>query len=393
MRVALDVRPAQYPRDGVGVYVLHLVDALLTRFPEVEFDLLAASSLAAPDLRELPNNAHLHAIAPGYHEHFRRDLWEQVQLPRMLAAIGADVYHSTNYILPIRRPRACGLVVTLHDAYAFVPSPSYNSLSARRVRALVRASVRRADQIVFDSEFTRGEFTKKLGPRAAAKGRSIHLGPPPLASYKVDTGLLQEVPAVIRSKRPYALAVGSIHPRKNYARLIEAFASPALGALDLVIVGSPGAVPNLAERARKLGLLDRVHLLGFLPTPALIAIIRGARLMVTPSLYEGFALPLLEALQLGVPVCASDIGCFREIAGEAAAYFDPFSVKDMAICIQRLANDSSIRRTLEEKAQQVLTRYSWGQCADQHMDVYVEAMNTRFPEKLRDYPSTGRTGA
>jgi glycosyltransferase involved in cell wall biosynthesis len=368
MRVAIDVRAAQYSRVGVGVYVLHLVDALVDRFPDVTFDLLATPGLADPTFHRQAKNATLRRVAPGYHQHFRRDWWEQMQLPSLLRALQADVYHAPNYILPVLGRSSAATVATFHDAYAFLPSPSYDSISSRRVRGLVRATARRADRIIFDSRFTKNEFEEQIGNWVTAKGVVIYLGPPPLpiAAGRSDAPNR-------RGQRPYIVTVGSIHPRKNYRRLVSAMATQLLGDLDLVIVGRGEGLADLRAYASTLGVGERVHVAGYVSTPDLVELVRDARLMVFPSLYEGFALPVLEALQMNIPICVSDNGCFREIADTAAMYFDPLSVEGMAACIRTVADDNALRDRLTANGANVLARFSWVDCAEEHMNAYVAA--------------------
>jgi glycosyltransferase involved in cell wall biosynthesis len=182
--------------------------------------------------------------------------------------------------------------------------------------------------------------------------------------------------------KPYLLHHGTIQPRKNLKRLIQAFhlmlAENADLEFDLVLAGQRGwasdEVVNAAAESRGRG---RVILAGMLDDPDLALLIKGATLAVVPSLYEGFSLPMVEAMACGVPTIASNTSCLPEISGNALAYFDPLSVEAMAACLQAVLRDSEFRRHLSEKGINRAREFTWERCARQTLAVLMKIGQAR----------------
>jgi glycosyltransferase involved in cell wall biosynthesis len=373
VRIAIDARIAQSNRVGIGVYVLGLVRAVARQYPEHELALITSPRL--PDL-DIPTTANLRIVpeAPTYQEYIARDWWEQVVLPDLLGHLEADVYHSPNYTLPFLRRSPCPMVLTLFDASLFVMPSAYRARHAVRVRLLIRRSVGRADAVVFGSEHAREEFRRLFGDVLPRVQRPILMGVPEdiTGQAGAGAGMVASVTARHGVVAPYVIAVGSIHPRKNYERLIAALARPELSQCRLVICGGVGWKAGGVRRAlEETGVGGRVKLTGYVTTPELRALIEGAEMMVFPSLYEGFGIPPLEAFAVGVPVCASRASSVPEVVGDAAVMFDPRSVEDMAGAMARVLGDQTLREELIRRGRARLRHFSWERCAREHMGLYT----------------------
>ena len=179
-------------------------------------------------------------------------------------------------------------------------------------------------------------------------------------------------------EKPYLLHHGTIQPRKNLKRLIQAFClmlakNPDLD-FDLVLAGRLGwASDDIVSAAAKTIGRGRVIIAGILADSDLSLLIKGATLAVVPSLYEGFSLPMVEAMACGVPTIASSTSCLPEISGNALVYFDPLSVEDMATSMEMVLRDSQLRRRLSEKGIDRAREFTWESCARQTLDVLIKA--------------------
>ena len=305
-----------------------------------------------------------------------RRLWTHRSLAREVRAHPPDVLFVPAHVLPFRWPGR-GLppsVVTVHDlGYRYFPeahtrfqrlylewSTRWNAWAARRVIAVSQATAQ--DLIRFYRT-----------PRE--KIRVIHEAPPALAP--VPEAQIREVARRHGLARPYALHVGTLQPRKNLARLLEAYARlHARGPVpwDLALAGGAGwRRPRLAEQAQALGVAERVHLLGYVPDSDLPGLLRGAHFFVFPSLFEGFGLPVLEAQQMGVPVMCANNSALPEVAGDAAILVDPLDVEALADAMLRLSQDEALRQELIAKGYENVKRFSWEKAARETLAVLEAA--------------------
>jgi glycosyltransferase involved in cell wall biosynthesis len=176
--------------------------------------------------------------------------------------------------------------------------------------------------------------------------------------------------ARFRIGRDYVLAIGTIHPRKNYLRLIEAFSTLSALNCDLVIVGKKGWLhKEIFERVKKLGIEPRVRFLDYVPVSEMTALLSGAGLFVFPSLHEGFGLPILEAQACGIPVVCSMTSSLPEAAGDGALFIDPCDVNAIAAAIERALTDAKLRSKIIENGFRNLKRFSWEKSAGEVLRV------------------------
>ena len=271
-------------------------------------------------------------------------LWEQVGFPRAAARRGAALIHSPNCFLPLRRP--CPGVVTVHDL-AFEAFPDDFAPRTRAKYAFVTPrAVRSAERVIVPSSFTRDDVAERYGV-SVAKIRVIPEAPAlPIGSGEPPGG-------------DYLLAVGDLRAKKNLGVLVE-----AAGRLDVKLVlaglGDPGplAAPH-------------VEATGWVSDERLDALMRGAAVLVHPSLYEGFGLVLVEAMARGVPVACADATALPETAGGAAELFDPRSAASVAGAIVRALDR---RDELAEQGRARVAELSWERTAAETRAVYDEVL-------------------
>lgn len=291
---------------------------------------------------------------------------------RRLAVLGIaartgtfDVVHAVYFAPPaLGRP----LVLTVHDI-SYELHPEFFSRTDRwRNRLLIRDAARRARVVVTVSETSRRDLLERYGLR---EERVVAI------PNGVAPSLLAGPPAVIEpvNDRPVrVLAVGTLQPRKNLGRLLQAIRRAArVRPVALRVVGPDGFGAD-AIRADLAGVAD-VEILGFVDDAALAAEYRAADMLVYPSLYEGFGLPVAEAMACGLPVITSTGGALPEVAGDAAVILDPLDVEGMSDAILALAEDTERRRALGAAGRARAAGFTWAAAAERHVAVYRAAVD------------------
>lgn len=296
-------------------------------------------------------------------------LWSHWRLARELYRDRPDVLFVPSHVLPILFPGPA--VVTVHDL-GFRHFPQAHATTSRLYLELTtRWHTRRATRIVADSEATRRDLIAHYQADAdrivvAYPGYDDTLRP---VQDPVQLAAARER-ANITAKH-YLLFIGTLQPRKNLVRLIDAFARLDRSDTQLVLAGKPGwlAEPILA-RARHANVL----LPGFIPEADKAALLSGATAFVFPSLYEGFGFPVLEAMACGTPVICSNTSSLPEIAGDAAVQVDPMNVDELTRAIERLLVDRELQDRLVERGHTNLHRFSWARCATQVLQAIEETL-------------------
>ncbi len=292
---------------------------------------------------------------------------EQFYLPYRASRESIDILHLPLDIIPLLS--RCRTVMTLHDLnFDAVPEAT---TPARRMIAtgLVKASARRADAILTVSNFSRDQIVSKLGvapERVSVTYNAVDQHP---LTPRHDWA---ELAGRLGITRPYVIAFSSLNPHKNIATLLKAFSlMKSRERWQLMIVGHlPTRGKPLTRMAAELGIADSVAFTGYLSRKDLTLALHKARALAFPSLYEGFGIPLLEAMSVGVPVACSKVAALPEIAADAALFFDPLSPENMAAAIERLLTDELARERLIAAGHDNVKRFSWEQTARRTLEVY-----------------------
>jgi glycosyltransferase involved in cell wall biosynthesis len=303
---------------------------------------------------------------------YARAFWEQTVVPRDVRRRRPDVYHSPNYILPLALN--CPSVVTVHDL-AFLDRSVHRLRSHLYLSALATYAIRRATRIICVSRYTARQLAARF-PRAAGRVRVIGEG--------VDSRFGPQPDAVIQRFRrrfglvdPYVLFVGTIEPRKNLVRLIEAFSAAVRGHAfphRLVIAGGDGWMNRSVRQAYDNSpARDRIVFTGYLPEDELPAAYAGAEIFAYPSLHEGYGLPPIEAMACGTAVLTSNVTSIPEVVGDAALLIDPEDTAAITDGLTQLMREHGQRKDLAEAGQAHARQFSWSDVARRTIAVYREA--------------------
>jgi glycosyltransferase involved in cell wall biosynthesis len=297
---------------------------------------------------------------------------EQQYVPRMAARIGADVVHSLASTAPLWGRAA--RVTTIHDLNYIVVPEAHFGVRGLGMRALVPAAARRSRRIIVDAGSTKRDLTERLGtPADKIDVVALGVSQEP-ATEPVDAGQLRARLGL--GERPVALSVSAKRPHKNLARLLDALAAIAPDRRPaLVVPGAPTPYEAvLRDHAQRVGVAGDVVWPAWLSTAELEGLYALATLVVFPSLYEGFGLPVLEAMARGVPVATSNRSSLPEVAGDAALLFDPEDTDAIRATIERVLSDPRERERLRDAGQERARSFTWERTAALTVAVYERAL-------------------
>lgn len=375
MIIGIDAsRALRARRTGTERYSLEIIRHLLA-LPEATQHRwrLYVNALPTPGLFATPAGAARSVemrVLPG------RRLWTHRHLAAEVTRQRPDVLFVPAHVLPfvLPRRRLPASVVTVHDL-GYHTFPETHTWAQRLfIEAGTRWSVHAAQRVIAVSQATADDLQRYYRTPA---GRIRVIYEATAAPQIIDAEQIAGVRARHGLARPYALFIGTIQPRKNVARLLQAYAwlyqNTAIG-WDLVFAGAPGWLSAaLHEEAAALELGAQIRFLGFVPDDELPALIKGAHFFAFPSLFEGFGLPVLEAQSYGVPVLTSNNSSLPEVAGDAALLVDPTDLDAIANAMLRLSQDEVLRQQLIEAGYANVRRFSWEKAARETLAVLEEA--------------------
>jgi glycosyltransferase involved in cell wall biosynthesis len=379
--VAIDYTAAHEQGGGIGRYVRELCAALARLDRHTDYRLFVAGAQRAqlppppgPNFTWAPTR-----IGP---RNWAR-LWHRARLPLPVEAITGRValFHATDFTLPPTLSHTRTLL-TVHDlSFVRVPETASPSLKAY-LDVVVPRSVRRADHILADSAATRDDLVALYGV-PESKITVLLSGVDARFRPVTDDDALDRVrQRYTLPYTPFILSVGTVQPRKNYARLIEALARLKVHQpeLQLVIVGGRGWLEDpIYAVIDRLDLRGSVTFTGFAEDDDLPSLYSLAQVVALPSLYEGFGLPVLEAMACGTPVVTSDVSSLPEVAGDAALLVDPLDVDSLTDSLRRLLEDDALRAGLRARGLARAASFTWERSARQLLEVYALMLSSAPP--------------
>lgn len=362
MRIGVDARPLARKKSGVGYYVFNILEQLSAIDPVNEYYLYANQSL--PDM-QFGSRFHARIMSCG-----PNNWWLQYLLPRLLKQDKIDMFWGGGFTLPIftRIKR----VVTIHD---FVFRRYAWTLPASQVihlRLGMPVYLRSADHVIVDSQNTAKDL-QELYSYPAEKTTIIHLAAHRRFFAKLPQEAVNKVLGRYGLSPGYVLMVGTIEPRKGFdtaLKAIEILRTKYGQDIATVIVGSVGwKAEGILEQIAKG---RRVHYLQYVSEADLPALYQGAKVFLYPSLYEGFGLPLLEAMASGIPVITSTAASLPEVAGDAVLYAAPGDERDVADKLKQILTNVELGKNLVKKGHHRASEFSWRETAEHILAVFNE---------------------
>jgi glycosyltransferase involved in cell wall biosynthesis len=378
--VCIDVSAAVHQRAGLGRYAHELVKGLLDlsladRVPAVGEPLKITAfyhqrgeAVLLPPIDQLPTLTTRLSVRP----------WRLTTALAHFTGLGqdrlfgdADIFHATEHLLPrLRRLRS---VFTLHDLIFQFDPDSHKPLNIAFLKMLMPRFLRAAHAIVAVSECSKRDAVR-LYNISPDKIRVIYEGVDPQFAPVTDAAMLSAVRAKYQLPERFIVHVGTIEPRKNLPLLFEVIAQ---SNQHLVVAGKLGWLTEpILAKVKELGLEDRVTFTGFVADQDLPALISAATLLAMPSKYEGFGLPVLEAMACGTPVIASNAASLPEVGGDAALYARPTDPASWAMLIYRVWDDAELQSSLREKGFKQAAKFKWQTMARETAEVYRAVCRT-----------------
>jgi glycosyltransferase involved in cell wall biosynthesis len=357
MRIGFDGRSLDSPAGGVRRYARELLKAITRVSPDDQVVVFGASSAAT-----LPAAVHRRPVTHVVPTNLG---WSLVDLPRAVRREQLDVFHAPAYTAPLHGVHP--LALTIHDV-SYERHPEWYPYRRDPFRRwFYRRSARTADLIITDSEFSRREISSAYD----VEPKHIKVVPLGVGAPFVG-GTRHPLPSDVTE--PYVLHVGDLHPRRNLRMLVRALARLASLSANritpmLVLAGiDRGERAKLEEEARLAYL--RIHFAEAADDGTLATLYAGAAAFAYPSRYEGFGLPLLEAMACGAPVLAARAGAIPEVVGNAGILVDPDNEAEMAAGIGRLIDDTDLANRLRDAGRQRTKDYTWDRTAMLTIDAY-----------------------
>jgi glycosyltransferase involved in cell wall biosynthesis len=375
MRVLIDATQIPLNKSGVGNYAVHLIREIArVENNDTFFVLVQSDENCFDDLA----SGHFHRI-PVRNRIFRKLVFrfflEQFFIPIFMFARRIDLVHSLHYSFPLitlGRKKA----VTVPDMTFFLMPENHTVIKRLYFRAFIALAAVFADKVIAISENTRRDFLKRFHAEEDDVA-AIPLGRP-------DTSMLGDgiqAPFNVHQKfglmGEYLLFIGTLEPRKNLKTLILAYHRLHVEKplCPLVVVGGKGwGYMETFQLVSRLGLKEKVLFTGFVDEVEKFQLLRRATVFVYPSFYEGFGIPVLEALAFGVPTITSNVSSMPEVAGEAALLVDPHNVSELAGALKKLLENRWLRQELSSKGIEQAKKFSWQATAKDTVAVYAETI-------------------
>jgi alpha-1,3-rhamnosyl/mannosyltransferase len=372
MRIGLDGFPLASPKTGVGHYTFELARALSALSPGDHFELISPLGFSDGVAAEVESISNLNLVRVRTNLITRR--WWGIGLPRYVRQAGLDLFHGTNYEVPLwNKERA---VVTVHDLSVFLHADKHETGIARRARRRLPVMLRSAGMVITATQAIKQEIIQRF------KTDAKRIAVTPYAPRQIFQPRAADDCARTRQRlgveENFILFVGTIEPRKNLVTLVRAFEqilSQTSLRPQLVIAGGEGWLMD--DFHRSIGssdFSDRIRFTGYVDDEDLAALYSSCKVFVYPSVYEGFGLPPLEASACGAAVIAGDIPVLRETLADHALLVEPLNIDALAKSIVTVLDDENERRRLSSLSRRCAARFSWTETARMTLEIYGQVL-------------------
>ena len=368
MLIGYEASALQGRKSGVGYYTENMLASVMRNAPQHRYVLFANRDMSEGWKQIGAETVHNERLFPV------RAVWMQAVLPGTLRRVQPDICHFTNYLAPVAI--SCPYIVTIYDMTVFITPRLHRFKKLVLDRTLIPRIARKAGAIITVSESARKDILRYL--KVPKEKVRVVMGAASPAFHPItDPKTLDAVRARHGLYEPYLLYVGTIEPRKNLPRLVQAFANLKRRGLPhkLVIVGQSGwQTDPLYAEIERLGIKQDVLFTGYVPFDDLPAIYTMADAMAFPSLYEGFGLPVIEAMACGTPVITSRSSSLIEVAGDAGLLVNPLMVAELEDALDRVLNDPNLRADMRCRGLERSSHLTWDHTAQSTLEVYDKVL-------------------
>ncbi len=368
MRVGVEGRTLQGSRYGVARYLKNLLGHISVIDRANEYVIYLSENIERPGFFSDRISTRVIEGGPSL-------AWRHLRLPHAMRADGIDLHFSPSYFLPLFK--VCPSVVAVHDL-TFKAHPEWFAGDWRmRFDNVFWHAVRRAERIVSASEYSKSDIVRLLNV-APSQVTVIPYAADELFRPVTDESCVEGVRRKYGIPPGFLFTVGSIHTRRNLERLVEAFSlARRQTGIDafLLIMGTPAPFSppvDILGTADRFGVSDHVKHLEYVPEEDLLLLYNACGLFAYPSLYEGFGLPVIEAMACGAPVVCSNVTSIPEVAGDATLYFDPEKTEEIAEAISSVLVDETLRSRLSKAGLERASLFSWRRTAVETLAVFNE---------------------
>ena len=368
MRIGIDISfVIDDNRVGVGQYIYNLLKNIAKLDTENTYYLYTNMEISQEFYRIGKN----FKVIVKKNRFLTRVLWLQFILPGLLKQDNIDLLHAPCHVSPARLH--CPLVITYHDMASWLFPEKFELFHRMAYQLLVPALTRRADRLIAVSESTKRDIVK-LFKIAEDKITVVTEGANAFFKPVTDSALLKKIKEKYSLPEKYFLYVGMFEPRKNIPSIIEAFRrlkDKCILEHKLVLVGKKGWMyKEIFNTVKSLKLASDVIFTGYISDYELPLVYSGAEIFIFPSAYEGFGLPILEAMSCGLPVITSNISSMPEVSKGAALLVNPGVLEEIADAMEKIINDKPLKEAMIKKGLEEAKKYSWEKAAKETLEVY-----------------------
>lgn len=370
MRIGINARYLQNTYSGITVYLLNLLLNLKRIDTQNEYTLFFGSGKNLPeDIRKFQYNYDIPGIAAN--NQLLKIMWAHLYLPGAIKKRKIDIFHETSFVAPIIK--TCPLITTVYDlAYLYTPE-SFTCRNRLYFKALLAKSIKKSNFIIATSINTKKDIIDNF-PHCADKIKVVYGGVDARLKPVTDKEVTAKIKELYKIKKDFILAVSLISPRKNLTALIKAWKllrTERKLDVQLVISGRKGWLyEEVFKEAASWMPNNDIIFCGHVSDEHLLYLYNAAAVFAYPSLYEGFGLPILEAMACGCPVVSSNTSSMPEVCGDAALLVDPKNISEISQALYKIFSDASLRRDLIKKGFEQAKKFSWQNTAQQTIQAY-----------------------
>ena len=370
MRIGFDAKRAFYNSTGLGNYSRDSIRILSLLYPENDYFLYTPKEKENKQISFLKNKKNILVRTPSsFVGNLFKKYWRNKNIIKDLVQDEIDIYHGLSHEIPLGIEKTnIKSVVTIHDLI-FIRYPHlFSSIDRKIYHKKFQSACKRANKIIAISHQTKNDIIEFFGTNKN-KIEVVYQGCNNVFQSKISKKRIEEICKKYNLPEKFILNVGTIEERKNLLTILKSIKE--LPKQHLVVIGNGKEYKNKClQYIREHNLQDRVSFLSGIESEEMAAIYQKSEIMIYPSVFEGFGIPILEALFSKTPVITSQGGCFSETGGEHSIYIDPLSVSEMTSAITKITTDTNVRNTMIEKGYNYAQNFTDKKVAQNLIDIY-----------------------